>query len=191
VNREAFLRGERVYLRALNESDAGGNYLQWFNDSEVCRFNNHHRFPYSFQGALAYIEFARSTKDALILAIVASESDEHIGNIALQNIDYLHRSAEYAIVLGQSAYWGQGYAKEASQLIVDHGFGELNLNRIGCGTYATNIGMQKLARALGFVQEGVKRSAVFKNHAYVDIYEYGLLREEWNRYRTEGRGNER
>ena len=38
-----------------------------------------------------------------------------------------------------------------------HGFEQLNLHRIYCGTSVKNIAMQKLAAALGFVQEGIRR----------------------------------
>ena len=36
--------------------------------------------------------------------------------------------------------------------------------------------MQRLAVSLGFVQEGVRMVAMFKNGEFVDVIEYGLLR---------------
>jgi [ribosomal protein S5]-alanine N-acetyltransferase len=178
MNAKPFLIGKRIHLRPLQESDAEGHYLDWLNDHEVCGGNNHHRHPYLHENALSYIQYAQRAKDALILAIV-TEDDIHIGNISLQDIDYIHRSAEFAILLGEKAYWNQGYAKEAAQLIIHHGFSELNLNRISSGTYHTNAGMLKLAESLGFFMEGRRRSAAYKHNDYVDIVEFGLLKQEW------------
>ena len=39
--------------------------------------------------------------------------------------------------------------------------------------------MQKLAAALGFVQEGIRKDAMFKNAEFVDVIEYGLLRSQY------------
>ncbi|MEQ8170855.1 MAG: GNAT family N-acetyltransferase, partial [Candidatus Eremiobacterota bacterium] len=137
-----FLIGSNIYLRALNEKDLEGNYLQWLNDSDVCKYNSHHVFPYDRESAEKYIKNTYNSKTSLVLAIVLIEKDIHIGNIALQNIDYISRNAEFAILIGEKSYWGKGYSKEAGLLILIHGFIELNLHRIYCGTSVDNIPMQ-------------------------------------------------
>jgi RimJ/RimL family protein N-acetyltransferase len=175
----AFLSTQRIALRPLEEADADGPYVDWFNDAEVCRGNSHHVFPYTRESALAYIGHARQTRDDLILAIVLRERGCHIGNVSLQGIHGINRSAEFAIVLGDRSVWGQGYAKEAALLILDHGFGALNLHRVGCGTFDDNLAMQRLALAMGMKEEGRRREAAFKGGRYVDIIEYGLVAQDY------------
>jgi RimJ/RimL family protein N-acetyltransferase len=184
-----FLVGEKVYLRALTEADLTGNYFQWFNDQEVCRYNSHGAYPNSLARMQSY--FARTQQDAslLALAIVDKATDVHVGNIALQEINWLSRSAEYAIVLGEKDYWGKGLGMEASTLILEHAFCRLNLFRVYCGTSADNLPMQKLAKHMGMQQEGVRRSAIYKNGFYRDIYEYGILREDYLERRTKSGSN--
>lgn len=126
---------------------------------------------------------AATARDELVLAVVLDDGQRHIGNIALNRIHPIYRSAEFAILLGDSAEWGKGYGLEAGRLVVAHGFSALNLHRIACGTLATNLGMQRLATALGMKQEGIRRAAAFKDGTYVDIIEYGLLRDEFDRPR--------
>lgn len=174
-----FLTTKRIYLRALVEDDLRGNYIKWFNDAEVCRYNSHHFFPYSQEHGRKYIQDVDSSQDNLVLAIVTKKNNVHIGNISLLKINYIDRSAEYAILVGEKSFWGKGYAKEASDLIVKHGFVELNLNRIYCGTSEDNVGMIKLAKALGMKNEGVRRRAIYKNGSYHNIIEFGLLRSEY------------
>ena len=174
-----FLIGEKVYLRSLIEADAIGPYSSWFNDEETCRGNSHHVFPYTTESALSYIRYAAETDNELILAICAREDDRHLGNIALQHIHPIYHSAELSIVIGDKSVWGQGVGKEASRLICDHGFQAMNLHRIAVGTFENNIAMQRLAVYLGMRQEGVRRKAVFKDGQYLDVLEYGVLRDEY------------
>lgn len=174
-----FLEGERLYLRSLEMADIEGCYPQWLNDGEVCRFNSHGRWPYSRENAEAYIRSVQASRSALVLAMVLREGDRHIGNISLQSIDWIDRSAEFAILLGDRSTWGKGLSREAACLICRHGFQELNLRRIHCGTSEENKAMQRLAAHLGMVQEGRRRQAFFKRGIYLDLLEYGVLREEF------------
>ncbi|MGE5396043.1 MAG: GNAT family N-acetyltransferase [Chitinophagales bacterium] len=183
MEKSAFLVGENIYLRGLQENDASGNYLNWFNDPEVCRFNSHHIFPYFQKKALEYIEYSQKTRDALILAIVTKLDNTHIGNVSLQDVNYINRTADFAIVIGQKECWGKGYSKEAGRLLIQQGFEALNLNRITCGTTEENVPMQRLALAMGFKQEGVRREAVYKHGQYINLLEYGLLKSEWQKGR--------
>jgi RimJ/RimL family protein N-acetyltransferase len=178
--KDPFLIGETVYLRLIQEEDVTEAYRSWFNDPEVCQFNEHHRFPMDRARMQEYFEVVIKPRNDLVLAICDKQIDAHIGNISLQSIDRTSRHAEYAIVIGNKNFWGKGIAKEASKLIIKHGFSELNLHRIYCGTSSANVGMQKVATSLGFKQEGVSREALWKDREYQDIIQYGLLASEYN-----------
>lgn len=177
----AFIIGNKVALRTLCPKDVAGPYSGWFNDAEVCRYNFHHRFPYYQKQAARYIEEVIKSRNDLVLAVVTKKTGVHIGNISLQKIDHINRTAEFAIIIGDKRYWGKGYAGEAARLLIKHGFQELNLNRIYCGTSSENLSMQKLAISLGMKREGRRRQAVFKAGRYSDMLEYGLLRKEYIR----------
>ncbi|MFA4876146.1 MAG: GNAT family protein [Methanoregula sp.] len=175
----AFLVGPRVYLRPMNEKDVEGSYIRWLNDKDICHGNSHHIFPYTRNDALDYIKNTSESGSDLILAVVLNEGDRHIGNISLQKIHSIYRSAEFAIIIGERKCWGKGLGLEAAKLIIDHGFSAMNLNRIECGTFVNNIAMQKLACSLGMKEEGRRRQAVFKGGQFLDMIEYGLLRSDY------------
>ncbi len=181
MEERVFLRGENVILRALEESDADGAYLHWFDDEEVCRHNSHHRFPFQKRELLDYIESQRGNRRALVLAVVDRASGSHIGNVSLQEIDYINSNAELAIIVGEKEYWGRGLSTEAARLIIGHAFDALNLHRICLGTSVHNAGMIGLAKKLGFLEEGRQREALYKNGSYVDLLQFGLLRDMWAR----------
>ena len=181
MNMNSFIVGKRVILRTLCIKDVKGPYVSWFNDEVVCRYNQHHVFAYDKSQAEEYIRKATASRSELVLAINTKRGAKHIGNIALQGIDLVSRNAMVSIVLGDKDYWGKGYAKEAMQLLLEHGFSQMNLHRICCGTAADNVTMQNLAISVGMKKEGRRREAAFKTGSYVDIIEYGLLKREYVR----------
>jgi RimJ/RimL family protein N-acetyltransferase len=174
-----FLRGSTVYLRPLAPGDVDGGYLEWFNDPEVCSGNQHHRAPFTRAEAETYISGVQRFDHEFVLAIVRTDNERHIGNIALKALHRVNRTAELAIVIGDRESWGRGYSKEASRLLLDHAFFELNLNRVYCGTFESNQPMRRLATYLGMKEEGCRRAHVFKAGRYHSMVEYGVLREEY------------
>ncbi|MDP4176907.1 MAG: GNAT family protein [Bacillota bacterium] len=177
----AFIEGDNIYLRILSSKDINENYIHWFDDEKVCQANSHHRFPYTEEAIKDYIDSVNSSDKQLVLAIIDKENNIHLGNVSLQNINYINRSAEFAIIIGEKGFWGKNVGKECAKLIINHGFMELNLNRIYCGTIEGNKGMLGLAESLGFKKEGIRRKAEFKKGTYLDVLEFGLLKDEWKK----------
>lgn len=175
LKKDMFLIGERIYLRVLNEEDIAGNYARWLNDPEITIYNSHGRFPMTVEKLKEFVKESFNSNSNLVFAVVDKETDEHIGNISLQNINWVDRNAEIAFLLGEKRYWGKNMMFEAGKLLIDHGLKMLNLHRIYCGTSSENIGMQKLANKLGLIKEGVRKDAIYKSGKYFDVVEYGIL----------------
>jgi len=165
------------FVRPLAEADVDGSYPSWFEDQEVCRYNSHGKF---FKTKAYFKEYLNELNrgDRLVWAICNIE-DGHIGNISLQEISLINRTAEFAIILGDKRHWGVGVGLLAGRKLLEHGFQKLNLERIYCGLAATNEGMKKLAVALGMTLEGTRRLHLFLEGSRVDLLEYGILRSEF------------
>jgi RimJ/RimL family protein N-acetyltransferase len=179
MQQKPFIEGKTVDLRPLTLDDVNDTYISWLNDAEVCAHNSHRVYPYTRKLAVEYVTRVQSQKNDLVLAVIAKDTKKHIGNISLQNVHPVNRSAEFAVILGDKGYWGKGIGKEASGLIIKHGFTEMNLHRVWMGTQPDNTAMQKIAAALGFVDEGRSREEEFRNGKFNDVIRYGLLREEF------------
>lgn len=175
LNKNIFLSGDTIVLRALQEQDIEGNYARWLNDPDITQYNSHGRFPMTTDKLRDFVKSAYASNSSLVLAVCDKTTEKHIGNISLQAINWVDRSAEIAFLLGEKSYWGKGVMFEAAKLIIQHGFKALNLHRIHCGTSSDNIGMQKLAEKLSMQKEGIRKEAMFINGKYYDIVEYGII----------------
>ena len=188
VQRTGFLKGRHIYLRPLVAEDAEGDYLQWFNDEEICRGNSHHVIPHTKEKILDYIRHARTTSEEFILAIALNETGKHIGNVAFQGIDLVYRSADLTIIIGDKSAWGKGIGMEAAGLLLNHGFNTMNLHRISCATFDSNTAMKRLALSLGMKEEGRRREAAYKDGKYVDVIEFGILKDDYDKMRERNPG---
>lgn len=169
---------ERIYLKPLSLDELCGNYVNWLNDKEVCKYNSHGDELYTKEMAIDFISSLQNDKSKEVYAVYLKENNLHIGNISLQKIDFKNKSAEIAYLFGEKEHWHKGYAKEASLILLNRAFTELNLHRIYFGTSIHNTSMQKLGESLGFKKEGILKDAQLKNGKYNDIITYGLLEDE-------------
>jgi RimJ/RimL family protein N-acetyltransferase len=173
------LEGKNIYLRFLELNDANGDYPNWLNDPIVTKYNSHGKVHYTKEMATEYITKVSSDNSIQAFAIVQKNNDEHIGNIALQQIDLQNKKAEFAILIGKTNTYAKGIGFECSSLLLNYGFKTLNLNTIYCGTSADNVPMQKLAKKLGFQVTNIQKNAMEKNGKMVDVINYVLNKEDY------------
>ena len=168
---------ENYFVRNFIEHDLEGAYRQWFEDQEVCTYNSHGKFFPRFKDLKAYFE---STKgDELLVWAICHKEDGHIGNISLQNISFIDRRAELAILLGEKKHWNKGVSFLAVRSLMEHGFNKLNLEKIHCGTAENNHGMLALAKKSGMKEEGRRIKHLWLDGLWVDVIELAILRDEW------------
>src|ERR1700741_2521448 len=123
-----FLETDDIGLKIITDEDNLTNYVNWFNDQEVTEFSNHGIFPMTIKDIKHFLDSLDRT--SLHLSIYEKSENIHIGNLSLQSIDSINRSAEFAIIMGEKAFWKKGYAFIAAQLIINHAFKRMNLRRI-------------------------------------------------------------
>lgn len=178
---ETFLyESDRLKFRELRRSDIAGPYFHWFNDQQVCRHSRHGIFPATIEKMNVYIDTLECEDSEFVWVMIDKDRNAHIGNIALQNISTMHRSASLSIIIGDKDCWGKGYALEASRVLLNHCFSKLELHRVSCETSEHNTSMIKLAGSLGMHQEGCRRKTFFDNGRHVDLVEFGILDHEFD-----------
>lgn len=170
--------GEKVRLRPIERDDLP-RFVEWFGDPEVRRHLLLY-LPFSlaqeerwFEGLIGRLE----RQEEVLLAIDTTEG-VHIGNIGLHAIDWKNRSAELGIIIGEKAYWNQGYGTDAIRTLLGLAFGEMDLHRVFLRVDADNVRGLRCYEKAGFRREGTLRHAVFREGAYHDQYVMSILQSE-------------
>lgn len=176
-----FLTGERLVLRPLVAADATRDYLAWLNDPDVLRYRAPKAFPTTMPQLREWIAALPGRGD-LVLAIRTRRGDRHLGNIALNTILWVHRSAELSIMLGAADARGRGYGREAIALLTAHGFASMGLNRIWAES--PNPAFNRAVESLGWRREGVKREALLVDAKLCDVTCWSILAREWRARRA-------
>lgn len=170
----------RIYLRALEIEDAE-ILTKWRNDMAVTSLLGGNTYFVSHNREKEWIKNATlNDKDNIRLAICLKENDLYIGNVNLSSINWINRSAEYSIMIGDKTKHAKGYGDEATNLILQYAFCELNLKRIYLTVREDNERALKLYSKIGFQKEGLLRKAVFKNNKYINMILMSILEEEFN-----------
>jgi RimJ/RimL family protein N-acetyltransferase len=119
--------------------------MQLFSDRPPTR-EEHHEF----------LERLSTHGDRIEFVIFLNDGDVPVGAIGLSHIDPGKGEAEYGILIGEASARGQGLAREASELILSHGFRSLGLRRVVLNVFADNAAAIRLYERLGFriVPEG-------------------------------------
>ncbi|BAS27788.1 acetyltransferase [Limnochorda pilosa] len=166
-------------------------YARWFSDPGLqALVNPGVVFPYTEEDEEKWYEEAvrrpRAEGRGYTFAIRLREGDRLIGNVSLANVDAKNRSATYGIAIADPAARGQGYGREATELILRFGFRELNLHRIQLWVFAYNERAIRMYREIGFQEEGRRRESIFRDGRYHDDLLMAILDRDFHERHGDG-----
>ncbi len=180
--------GKRIRFRGVEKADLP-LFVKWLNDPEVIAGLLIHT-PVSFVEEENWLErMLKRPAEEHVMAIdvrVPAGSDQTeaepawqlIGSCAFDAINWRVGTTELGMLIGDKSYWNQGYGTEAVRLLVEYGFGTLNLNRIFLHVFETNPRAIRAYEKAGFTLEGQERQAEFKGGHYIDVLRMSILRSE-------------
>ncbi|MBC7228314.1 MAG: GNAT family N-acetyltransferase [Thermoflexales bacterium] len=179
------IHGERVRLRAIERSDIP-TFVRWFNNPEVRRYLVAYA-PMSTAQEEQWFEDMlqrQQRRELFLFAIEARVGDEWvtIGNVDLHRVNWKDRWAILGIVLGEKAYWDQGYGTDAVRTMLRFAFEELNLHRVELEVIDENARARRCYEKAGFRYEGTRRQVAFFEGRYHDSHMMSVLREEFQEW---------
>lgn len=168
-----------ICLRELSKSDIL-TVNKWRNDTQMIdylganfRYINIETDEYWFDN------YQKNRNTQVRCAICIENSNKFIGLVSLTNIHDINKNAEFHIMIGESCEVNKGYGTIAIKIMLNHGFNNLNLNRIELKVLETNLRAIRSYEKVGFVKEGLLRNVVFKNGEYINMIVMGILKHEY------------
>ena len=173
------LRGKQLKLTALTPDDLP-ILARWYQDSEFLRlYDSRPAFPKAQAELGRWLEEVQKDKGSFSFGIRLLDSEELLGYLELDGIDWQHGVCGLAIGIGDRGDRGQGHGFEAVQLALEFAFHELNLHRVQVTVFSYNAPSQALFSRLGFKREGAYREFLQRDGQRHDMFLYGILRHEW------------
>lgn len=170
------LRGERIYLRALEPEDLELIYAIE-NDESVWEVSQT-QTPYSKFLIKQYLENCH--KDIyevkqlrLVIDTIAGGS---LGFVDLFDFDPKNNKVGMGVLILDHAR-GQKYGEEALRLLVDYAFVNLNVHQLYANVLEDNLPSIKLFEKLGFQATNIKKDWVFENGQYKNEYLFQLIKD--------------
>ncbi|MFE4577921.1 GNAT family N-acetyltransferase [Streptomyces chartreusis] len=171
------LTGERTVLRPFTEADAAV-MAEIIEDPEVVRFTGEASEEFSLERLRSWYGSRSAQNDRLDLAVTDRATGELVGEVVLYEWDATARSCTFRTLVGPRGR-GRGIGTEATRLIVSHGFEQLGLHRIQLEAYGHNPRALRVYEKVGFVVEGVRREADFRDGQWLDWVMMAVLDHEW------------
>lgn len=171
--------GKFVGLRAIEYDDLY-KFLEWRNKPELrINFREYKELNFSNQENW-FNNVVLNSQNNIMFAIVNLDNNELIGACGLNYIDWVNRNADLSIYVGvDDLYIDDKFAPDATELLLEYGFNELNLHRIYVEIYDIDLKKQKLLETLNFTFDGLLRETHWTDGKWCNSLFYSILKEEY------------
>lgn len=171
--------GPRVYLRPIQEEDGKASAFWSMRETDTNWSNG--RFAVG-QGQWwnEMKELQGETPQKWVrFAVCLRESDEVIGFVGIEGINYRHRFAESESELINPACRGGGYGSEAKHLLFDYAFNTLGLHMLQSWVLFDNTRSAAALRKQGYGEAGRAHWLTIREGTYANVVSFHLLADAW------------
>lgn len=179
------LTTNRLVLNDLKSVDAE-SLFRHFSNPDVVKFYDLEAFT-NIDQANDLIDLFKKRfeeKSGIRWAIRLQKSKEFVGTCGFNSWNTKMKSAGIGYDISRN-HWGNGYATEALNAIINHGFSGLlpcnELNRIQGDTIPGNNASEAVLIKLGFKEEGLLRESGYWKGRFHDLKCFGLIRSEYSK----------
>lgn len=170
------LKGQKVNLRSVELNDIP-LIVEWKNDREISHLTGSYTPTTELkEEALYQMEQETNTTYKFII----EEDDEEIGYCGITGIDWRSRRGEIFIRIALREKWQQGFGFEASNLLINFAFTDLNLHKLFLTCFTDNLNALNLYSKLNFETEGELKQHHYCNGKFKDMLIMSLLKDDWN-----------
>jgi ribosomal-protein-alanine N-acetyltransferase len=174
--------GRSIFLSPPTYEDASeGPWYSWFNDPEATRFTSHGQVVNTREDQIIFYENTIGDESRRVFAICDRESGEMVGVTSLQDIDLENRTAEIAIMIGNSRFRGQGVSLETWGLLAQYGFQNLQIDKLVAGSHEKLRRWVESLSAIGFQIESEQLNYFLDDDPPAGVIWYACHRTKFER----------
>jgi len=135
--------------------------------------------PYKPSDAVDWINTRTPRHKGARLAITLRECGTLVGAVGwssklLQGLDL----PQIGYWIGEP-FWGNGYATEAAQAMIDHIFSHTDVQELGCSCRVTNVGSRRVIEKCGFQYDGLGMVSSLARGALMPTLKFRMSRSIW------------
>ncbi|MDQ0192537.1 GNAT family N-acetyltransferase [Paenibacillus wynnii] len=172
------IMGNNIYLRFVKASDLD-TYYSLLQEPELNRLTGS-QSEFTGEEIAVWIEKIGVPQEGRVdFMIVVKGTDQLVGEVVLNEIDPINRSANIRICIQGTQHRGKGYGTEAMIHMIRYGFKTLNLHRIHLGVYDFNPRAIHVYEKLGFQREGIERDSLYQDGEFHDMILMAMLEDEF------------
>jgi len=163
---------QKFELKKIRKEDLK-QIVKWRNDSKIIRFNTQF-FLLNMELQKKWFEEI-TKKNSKSKMFVFKYGKEIVGIGGLIHYDYQNKSADIAIILGEKKIRGKGFGTRGLEMLVEYGFKQMKLHRIGADIFEYNKVSLRLFEKLEFKKELEMRDYLWRNGKWWKVYTYSRI----------------
>ncbi len=170
--------GELVDLRRHVPANRDA-FQRWYADPEIAELLRHDQEPLNEIQSRSYFEtfILPLSARGMCWAIHEHASGRLLGTTAITDVTSRRgagRSALFRIVIGEKDAWGRGYGTEATKLVMEESFDELDLDEVRLEVFRHNPRAIAAYRRVGFEVTGEHVEWVGRRRVELHVVEMAL-----------------
>jgi|SRR5690625_524075 len=150
---------------------------KWKNDSDVFKNLGGGYKPISIDQQKTWMDNMIDMNGNAKRFIIETKNEDPIGMVGLYSINHINRNCEFGIYIGEKKHYGKGFGTEATKLILDYAFNNLNLIKVKLLVNDENPAIRMYER-LNFREVGKLHQERYIDGEYVDVIIMEKLKNE-------------
>lgn len=160
--------GKKIHLRPIIQDDLI-HLNKWKNDENIYKYLGGGFMPTSITQQSKWLESLIDTTGNNKRFIICNSDSHPIGMIGLYSINWIHRSCEIGLFLGEKSEQGKGYAQEACTLLENFAKNYVNLRKIKLNVVKHNEKASNFWLRLNYKEVGILKEERFIDGEYRDL----------------------
>lgn len=175
-----YWQGEKTRLRSWRMEDVDLRFISSLDSPTVAFYQDGIELPTTVDHQKEWLEKVVSGEnDSMIRFVMENMDGDTIGWINLHSRDQKNGTFGFGVCVYRD-YRGNGYAVDATRIILKYGFWEQRYQKCNSQCISINAASIRIHEKLGFIKEGQIRQSMFYNGAYCDDVLFGMTREEFD-----------